>query len=358
MNRPLRVLETITPSKIGGAEVSTTSFSSWLKANGDFVQIFCPSGRPYVGYASKRGHSPITWKTYGKIDPATVIKLAMLARRLQADVIHTHLSTASLLSAFAGKLAKIPTVAHAHGMNSPTCFRFSDRVIAVSEAAKRHLVGQGMPEAQVTVVHNGIDISTFAPGDKNAAKAAAGLGENESVLGIFGRLSPEKGHAVAVEAFAQTLREYCHSRLLLVGDGKQREPLETQCRELDIIDYVQFLGFCDDIKPLMTACDVVLVPSLKEGFGLAAVEAMALESPVIASATGGLPEIVVEGLTGLLVQPGSPEALSAAMGRLLSDPKLRLRMGKAGRERAVMRFDRQKQYALLREKLVLEVCRR
>ncbi len=352
MTRPLRVLEAITPSRIGGAEVLTASFSGWLRDRGDQVHIFCPRGRPFVEYLSTRFIEPVTWKTYGKLDPLTIVKLAGLARGLQADVIHTHLSTASLLGALAGRLARIPTVAHVHGMNSAACYKSSTYVIAVSEAVKRHLTSQGVPELRVSVVHNGIDLSAFTPIDKAVAKSGAGYGPDELLVGVFGRLSPEKGQHVALEVFAQLIEKYPGTKLLIVGDGKQREALEAQVRELGAAADVIFTGFQNDVKSLMSACDVVVVPSLREGFGLAAVEAMALGIPVAASKTGGLPEIVQDGVTGILVDTGSPRSLLAAMGKLLSDPGLRQAMGEAGRARAIENFDREKQFRLLREKLV------
>jgi len=180
---------------------------------------------------------------------------------------------------------------------------------------------------------------------------------------VFGRLSVEKGQFDAISAFSEILSDFPGAKLLIVGDGKQRDFLEMQVRERDLARNVIFTGFQEDVKPLMAACDIVLVPSLKEGFGLAAVEAMAMGIPVVASSVGGLPEIVQNEVTGVLIHPVVPEVfpgragtafrstLPEPLGRLLADPTLRQKMGEAGRARAAEMFDREKQFALLREKL-------
>ena len=143
--------------------------------SGAGVDLFCPAGRPFVDYASGRGISCHTWKTRGKLDPVTVVRLARLIRNSRANVIHTHLSTASLLGAFAARLAGVPSVAHVHGLNSATCFKYSTAVIAVSEAVKKHLCAQGLREDKVRVVHNGVDIAKFVPMPRDEARRELGM---------------------------------------------------------------------------------------------------------------------------------------------------------------------------------------
>lgn len=335
----LRVLEAITPSRIGGAEVFVTELFASFAELGAYVEVFCPTGRPFVGYAKARGISPITWKTYGKFDPLTVIRLARLMKRDRIDVIHTHLSTASLLGAFAAKLAGRRSVAHVHGLNTATCFRYSDTIIAVSEKVKSHLVAQGIDEIKVRVVHNGVDLVRFQPTDAREAKIKLGCDPDEPLFGVFGRLSSEKGQRVAVEAMFLIAKEHPEARLALVGEGIDREDLETTAEALGIRDRIHFTGFVQDVRELMSACDVVIVPSSRgEGFGLAAVEAMALSRPVVASAQGGLSEIVVPSETGLLVPPNDPQALADAVCELVAKPELAQSMGANGRARVEEHF--------------------
>lgn len=340
----LRVLEAITPSRIGGAEVCVVDFCRRLPQMGAEVTLFCPKGRPFVDYARSRGVESVNWKTCGKLDPITVIRLARLIRSRNIDVIHTHLSTASLLGAFAARLVHIRSVAHVHGLNSATCFRYSDRVIAVSEAAKQFLCAQGLNEAKMRVVHNGVDLTRFSPVPQDVASNRLGWDPQQFTFGVFGRLSPEKGQATAIEAAFLLKQQGVDARLVLVGAGNDREDLERSAAALGIADSVAFAGFVEDVREMMSACDAVVVPSRREGFGLAAVEAMALERPVVASNVGGLPEIVIPGETGTLFAPGDPNSVAQALHALASDRSAAGSMGKRGRARVEECFDQKKQF--------------
>lgn len=348
----IRILEIISPSRIGGAEVYVTDLCERLSRMGAEVELFCPSGRPFIGYALGRGITSISWKTRGKLDPLTVIKLARLIKKHHFDVVHTHLSTASLLGAFAARLAGVPSVAHVHGMNTATCFRYSTLVIAVSHAVKKHLCAQGMDENKIRVIHNGVDLTHFTPVPLAEARSKQQYSQVPT-FGVFGRLSSEKGQRVALEAMFILLKDHPGARLIFAGEGYERPDLEEAALALGIRDNVEFRGFIRDIRPLMSACDAVLVPSIKEGFGLAAVEAMALERPVIATMVGGLPEIVVDGETGFLVPPNDPAALAEQMGEIIADSARAAEIGAQGRARVEQCFDAEKQtaevLALLRE---------
>jgi glycosyltransferase involved in cell wall biosynthesis len=292
-----------------------------------------------VDYAKARGIEPISWKTFGKFDPLTIIRLASLMKRRRIDVIHTHLSTASLLGAFAAKLAGKRSVAHVHGMNTATCFRYSDLIVAVSNKVKEHLVAQGIREEKIRVVHNGVDLVKFQPRDVRDAKIEHGYDPEEPLFRVFGRLSSEKGQRVAIEAMFLVNQEHPEARLIVVGEGKDREELETTAEALGIRGNVHFTGFAQDVRGLMSACDVIVVPSTRgEGFGLAAVEAMALERPVVAAAQGGLNEIVIPGETGFLTTPGDPKGIADALCELLADPAKARSMAAKGRARVEEHF--------------------
>lgn len=350
----MRVLEAITPSRIGGAEVYVADLCEEFSRLDIDVELFIPSGRPFVKYAADRGISSINWKTHGKLDPITVIRLASLIRSHGIDVIHTHLSTASLLGAFAAKLAGVPSVAHVHGLNTATCFKYSTAVIAVSEAVKKHLCAQGLDAGNIHVVHNGVDLTRFTPIPISEAKRAQGYDENTPVFGVFGRLSEEKGQRSAIEAMF-ILSKTCQSaRLMIVGDGKTRDELVRSAQALGIAGSIEFKGFNADVRGLMSACDAIIAPSLKEGFGLAAVEAMALSRPVIAADVGGLPEIIVPGETGFLVPANNPQQIADAMEQLISDRSAAESMGRSGRIRVDSCFDLKKQIKAVSS--ILEGC--
>ena len=343
----ISILEAITPSRIGGAEVYVAQICEKLPELGARVELFCPAGRPFVDYAANRGIQSINWKTHGKFDPITILKLASLIKKNRIDVIHTHLSTASLLGAFAAKLAGVPSVAHVHGMNSVTCFKHSTLVIAVSEAVKRHLCSQGLDENKVRVVHNGIDLTRLQPTSAWDAKSNLGHDTQAPLFGVFGRLSHEKGQRTALEAFSILHKDYPAAQLVLVGDGKDHDELRSLANTLQISHNVHFAGFVPDPSHIMSACNAVIVPSIKEGFGLSAVEAMALERPVVATDAGGLPEIVINGETGFIVPTHNPQAIADSLKHLLQDKSLAESMGRRGRERVQDCFDLDKQMMLL-----------
>lgn len=343
----LRVLETVTPSRVGGAEIFVAELCSSFEELGAQVQLFCPAGRPFIDYAAAKGIPSISWKTYGKIDPVTIVRLANLLKRGRFDVIHTHLSTASLLGAFAAKFVGKPSVAHVHGLNTATCYKYSDKIIAVSETVKSHLVNQGIKANKIHVVHNGVDLLRFYPADSRVAKAKLAEsdpdilpdGSDGPLLGVFGALVNSKGHRVAIESMFLILKEVPDARMAIVGEGKDREDLERAAEALGLVDRIIFAGFQPDVRRIMSACDVVLIPSLRaEGFGLVAIEAMALGKPIVGSSAGGLLEIILQDETGLLVPPNDPQALAAAACEILSNPDKARSMGVKGRDRVEKRF--------------------
>lgn len=349
---PIRVLEAITPSRIAGAETFVADLCKSLAESDTQVTLFCPAGRAFVEFAARRGLASVNWRTVGKADPLTVLRLARLIKARRIDIVHTHLSTASLLGAFAARISGRPVVAHVHSLNTPTCFRYSTALIAVAEAVKRHLTARGMDERKIHVVHNGVDLDKFTPIPVPEAKSRLGHDPEAPLLGIFRRLSAEKGHLTALRAMPTLLRRWPNTCLVLAGEGEELTTLKRSAAALGIADRVRFQGFVPDVRELMSACDVVMLPSLREGLPLAAIEAMALERPVVATPAGGLAEAVADGDTGFIVPANDPEALAQAVGRILEDRPLARQMGKRGRERVAAHFELGKQ-----NRMVLSVLR-
>jgi glycosyltransferase involved in cell wall biosynthesis len=300
-----------------------------------------------VGYAVANGLDTISWKTHGKLDPVTVVRLARFIKKNRIDIIHTHLSTAGFIGALAARLAGIPSAAHVHGLNTAVWYKYSNAIIAVSEAAKTHLVAQGISPKKIRVVHNGVDLTRFEIVPLDEAKERLGYAPGTPVFGAFGRLSKEKGQATALRAMALLLKDHPNARLMFVGAGADSRPLKSEAEEIGIAGNVDFMGFAYDVRRFMSACDAVIAPSLKEGLGLSALEAMALGRPVVASAVGGLNEVVVPGETGFAVAPGDPRAIADHMSVLLDDRELAERMGAMGRKRVEEQFDLAKQTGVL-----------
>jgi glycosyltransferase involved in cell wall biosynthesis len=272
--------------------------------------------------------------------PLEVGRLARLMRRHAPEIVHTHLVHADFLGLPAGRAAGVPVLASTkHGFNAfrdRRAFAAADRRvsgladlhIAISAGLARYLAErEGLDEERFEIVHYGIVAGPEPPPPPGAPR-----------LAVVGRLVPIKGHATLFEAFAAARLRVPGLTLEVAGDG----PLDAELREAavrhGVADAVTFLGRVAPAAPVFERAELVVVPSLGEGFGMVALEAMERGRAVVASAVGGLPEIVEDGRTGLLVPTADAGALAAAIVELASDPARTAAMGAAGRERAVAAF--------------------
>jgi glycosyltransferase involved in cell wall biosynthesis len=218
----------------------------------------------------------------------------------------------------------------------------TDHVLAISESVAHFAIEQqGFPRELVEILHNPVDLGRFRPGTANsrsAGRAELGLAQDASVVICVARFDPVKGVDVLLEAWPEVVSMNRRSTLLLAGDGPLRESLEQQARALGITESIRFLGYRSDVESLLHTADICVVPSRSEGLSLAAVEAMASGLPVVASRVGGIPEVVEDGRTGLLVEAENPKALASAITRLLGDTPLRIRLA-ASAGRAAQAYD-------------------
>lgn len=209
--------------------------------------------------------------------------------------------------------------------------------VAVSDAIARALGERGIPAGQVVTIHNGVDVAALRAAAAAAPPAGMPAGPG-ALVGCIARLEPVKGVEHFVRAAALLAQSHPEARFLLAGAGS----LESRLREIMVAaglrDRMAFLGSVPAVEPLLAACDVVVMPSLSEGFGLVAIEAGVLGKPVVASAVGGLMEAVDNGVTGLLVPPGDASALAGAIGTLLHDSDRARKMGDAARDRVERLF--------------------
>jgi glycosyltransferase involved in cell wall biosynthesis len=199
------------------------------------------------------------------------------------------------------------------------------------------------PADRVRTIHYGIDPSGWllSEGERARAREDLGLAPHEVAVGVASRLVPDKGHGFLFDAISEALSKEPELRLLVAGGGPLRGSLESYARSHLPPEAFRFLGHVTDIRGFMNACDVVAFPSLPgfgEGFGLAALEAMAAAKPVVASAIDSLPEIVMDGETGFLVPPGKTSELGEKLATLASNPGLREELGGRGHQRAASSF--------------------
>ena len=211
-------------------------------------------------------------------------------------------------------------------------------MVAISEGVRDALLVAGVAAERIHVIPSGVEVERYQAIDllRDAARTRYDLSADTFALVVVGALEARKGQAVLLDAVARLRNP--RVRVLCAGAGSLQEALRARCAALGLSAQVVFLGRVDDVTTVLAAADVVVMPSLQEGLGVAAVEAMAAGRPVIASRVGGLPELLDEGMAGVLVPPHDPAALAVAIEGLLRDPARARALGAAGRERVRSRF--------------------
>ncbi|OSM06852.1 putative group 1 glycosyl transferase [Magnetofaba australis IT-1] len=286
-------------------------------------------------------------------------RLYRLLRRIRPDVLHSG-NIAAVEGQFPAWLAGVRRRVHAeHGRDwhdldgSNRKYQLLRRLlnpfvqswVPVSQDLARWMEADvGLPARKIRLIVNGVDLTRYAPDSTaRAALAEGGIAPDHFVIGCVGRFWPVKDHANLLRAFAHLLatdpEARQRARLVIVGDGLLREQLHTLARKLEITPQIWFAGARDDAPRLLAAMDLFALPSLAEGTPLTILEAMATGLPVVATAVGGVPDLLAAEETGLLVPPADPNALGQAMQRYLHNPSLLADHGAAGRARAAARFD-------------------
>jgi glycosyltransferase involved in cell wall biosynthesis len=292
---------------------------------------------------------PIAPRT--EMDLAAAWRLSRVVRRLGPDVIHAHdphgVAMAALaLSLGAAKGGPAPPIVasrrvdfHLKGNSfSRWKYRQVDCFVAASEAIRQMLVADGVPAARTVTVHEGIDLHHVDAAPRVNVHEAFWLPHHAPVVGNVAALVPHKGQRHLIEAARLVLPEMPDARFVILGEGELREPLERQVHEHHLEKHVLLPGFRTDVLGCIKGFDLFVMSSVTEGLGTSLLDAMACGRAIVATRTGGIPEVVEDGVTGVLVPPRDHEAMAKAIVDLLGNARLRERMGAAGRARVVERF--------------------
>ena len=355
--RAPRVLHAITPSKMAGAETFLARLMRRASLD-QFVSHFVTS-RSRANLELLAANLPFDRLSIGgKANLLAVPRLALAARRFQADLLHSHLSTASWWCGWLEQLGGPPSIGHVHGFTSAQWHRHQSHLIACSNSVRQDLVAKGIAGERITVMHYPIDPDDMRPSrSRSDIRRELGAELDTPVVGTFAHLSPKKGHRELVQAAALVLNCLPKAQFWCFGEGSLRGELEQTARELGIADRFKLFGFRRNVADLMQAIDVMYLPSHREPFGLVYVEAALAERPVIACRAGGAPEVIIHGETGLLVPPpsevadpanGQITALADALFTLLDNRIAAANMGRRGRESALSRFEWPRYIAQLR----------
>lgn len=361
MRAPHRLLFVITTSDFGGTESYLLRLVSGLdrQAFEPVVLSLCPSGRIGKEIAAQ-GIRVESFGMAAKPKPhqmlAAIWRLRTFLRQEQIALVQSLLYRANVIAAAAIKIAgrRIPLVTGQRSLIPAGRGRdallqrwtrdWADKVVAVSEAVAEELAAtENIAAGKVVVIQNGIELARFRVTEaerqsrRNAARSAWGVTENDLVVGAVGRLHGPKGLEYLVQAFALAKSEEPRLKLVIAGDGPERESLEKRAKDRGI--EVLFLGYQPDPIPLYPGFDLYALPSLAEGSPNALLEAMACGLPAVASRVGGVPEAAIDGESGLLVEPRNAPALAKALLGLAQDPHRRATLGRAARQRVEAEFD-------------------
>ncbi len=326
-----------------GGEQQVLYLSQALQAHGyDNVTVCQPHSALYQR-AREAGLPARGLRMRHELDLVAAWKLGRYLRRQRADIVHMHAPHAHTIGLIACTLApRVRKLVSRRVDFAPMRNLFSRwkyslasvRYVAVSDAVQRVLLASGIPSPQVRTVHSGIDMQRC----RNVPEAAPLFPPGTRVIGTVGHLAGHKGHRYLLDVAKIVLHEEPDIGVAIVGTGDLRSELEAQAAALGIADRVCFTGFRRDSLSLIRSFEIFVFPSYLEGLGTSVLDAMALGKPVVATHAGGIPEMVQDGVTGLLVPPRDPEALARAVRHLLRQPQLGARFGAAGRCRVEQHF--------------------
>ncbi|MGA2774505.1 MAG: glycosyltransferase family 4 protein [Candidatus Omnitrophota bacterium] len=307
----------------GGITSYLFSLASGMKKKGHNVFIASHSGESLDKFL-KLGVNfiEIPIKTKKEISPSVIFSYLKLRNKLKKnkiDIVHSNSRTTQVLGCLLNKFENIAHVSTCHGYFKRRPLRlifpcWGMKVIAISEQVKEHLMHDfKLDEGCIRVINNGIDIDRF--------RIKKGLAYRDGpVVGIIARLSDVKGHIYLIRAMKIVLEKFPSAKLLVVGEGKMYNILLRLVEELNIEKHVEFIMRTEDTRIELAAMDVFVMPSLKEGLGLALMEAMTSAKAVVGTDVGGIKSLIKDKVNGLLVKPADPEGLAGAISELLSNP--------------------------------------
>ena len=342
--RSLRVLHVDSERTWRGGERQVLLLMRRQRQAGDEPHLAAPATGALAIRARAEGFPVHAVAMRGTWDLESALRLASATRAIRPHVVHWHAARAHALGALAALVAPGPVRVLSRRVDFPVRGSLGSRLLyglpieaiaAISEGVRRALETSGVPGDVIRVIPSGIDLEPFEqPFDRADARAALGIAPDEVLAIQVAALAPHKSQTTLLQAAAAAAGAAPRLRVWIAGEGALEEALLAEHRSLGLGDRVRFLGFRNDVVPLLRAADLFVLSSYLEGLGTSVLDAMAAGLPVVATAVGGVPEIVETEATGLLVPPQDPEALAAAMARLSADPAMRAAMGARGRERA------------------------
>lgn len=343
----MKILHVETGRHLYGGAQQVLYLLAGLEREGVNNLLACPRGSA-IAEAARSLKRTTLWPLPmgGELDLTLLPRLRRLIHCQRPDLIHLHSRRgADLWGALAGRQAGLPVLLSRRVDNPEPRwwvgikYRLYDHVITISEAIRQVLIREGVAAERISCVPSAVDSERYSsPCDHTWFREHFAIPADHAVIAMVAQFIPRKGHALLLDALPQILERHPRITLLLFGRGALREEIEQRVEMMGLRERVQLPGFRDDLDRILPCLDLVVHPAAMEGLGVALLQAAAAGRPIIACRAGGIPEIVEEGVNGLLVPPGEPHALAAAVNRLLDDPQWAARLGETGRARVDTRF--------------------
>jgi glycosyltransferase involved in cell wall biosynthesis len=344
----MRIMEIVSGNQINGAVRHCLSLSRELARRGHEVTLLCPPGSWIAGQLAGEPVE-VMFSDLRRFPGGELRRVAAEIRRRRIEVVHTHMSRASLFGVLLRWFAGVPSIATAHARHFQPHWIFNDLVIAVSEVTRRyHRRVNFVRSDRIVTLRNFVadnPAGQAAAGARRQIRGSLGVPEDALLLGIVGSLLPSKGHAYLIRALPAVVAAMGDVRLAVAGSGtssNHARRLREEAQRLGVAQRILWTGPRNDVPQIMSALDVCVVASLKETLSQVILEAMAAGVAVVATKVGGIPECVVPGETGLLVPPRDSDALADALIDLLGDSARRRALGEAGRHRVRDHFSADK----------------
>jgi L-malate glycosyltransferase len=375
---PVRLLKIVPTLLCGGTENQAVTLARSLHEQGFSLEVACLRRLgPFVNEINNRGIPLSEYAFPGFYSFAALVQKARLARHIakrRIDVMHSYNFYGNVFGILPAKLASTPVViasirdrgAYLTPMQKRVqrfVCRFADCVLVNAEAVKEWLESEGYEPSKIVVIPNGVEMSRFAnPPQRDRVRDELGIPRDAPVVIVISRLTRQKGLEQFLEAAAILAPRFPDARFVIVGYAKPAEQdyeniLKTQADRLGITGRVTFTGLREDVPDLLAAATVSVMPSLNEALSNVLLESMAAAAPTVATRVGGTPEAIVDGVTGILVEPGDSVALAEGIARLLENPQLAAHLGRSARQAVQEHYSAEKMVRAT-ERLYLDLLAR
>jgi len=310
---------------------------------------------PFLEEAKKRKIQTLSIKHHFRFDPTLITQFSSILKLNKADILQTHGHKANFLAFILKRFLDTPWISFIHGWTDEDwkiraynrldkfLLKFPDRLIAVSNEMASKLYALKIPQEKIRVIYNAVfedGIPKLNP--PLEVRKEFGIPAEDKLLGVIGRLSPEKGQIFFLQAFSKLVENYPQATALIVGEGPDEKKLKEYCSSEKLDSKVVFTGYQKDITSIYKSLDLVILPSLSEGMPNVALEGMLFGKPVIGTKTGGIPEVVIDEQSGMLVPAADPDSLSRAMLVLLEDENKMRRFSDNSRKYVLENFSLEK----------------